>query len=256
MKPGLSISEKIMLKTAFRQFTQRILGSKTIESSRAYDLWAAGYDHQPGNLMLDLDEDLFAKLLAGVDLRCRQVADIGCGTGRHWPRLIAEKPASLIGFDTSEEMLKRLREKFPGANAQLAAGDELFNFASKSYDVLCSTLTLAHLPDLSKAFREWDRLLRNGAHLLLTDFHPGMLSRGGQRSFSHEGKLVIIKNYIHSIEQIRQLATQLNWEEISYLERKVDGSVRDYYERRNALHVYENFKGSPVIYGFHFKKRE
>lgn len=50
----------------------------------AYDIWSGSYDLQPGNLMLDLDEKIFTSLLKNIDLAEKEIADIGCGTGRHW----------------------------------------------------------------------------------------------------------------------------------------------------------------------------
>ncbi len=74
----------------------------------AYDIWAGNYDAQPGNLMLHLDERLFSTLINGADVKGKHVADIGCGTGRQWPRIFGKQPAALTGFDVSGGMLKKL----------------------------------------------------------------------------------------------------------------------------------------------------
>src|SRR5215471_759113 len=91
----------------------------------AYDLWAQTYDDQPNNLMLHLDEILFSKLLSKVDWHNKTVVDIGCGTGRHWGQILAQKPAELIGFDVSAEMLKQLHRKYPEARTWLLQSNEL-----------------------------------------------------------------------------------------------------------------------------------
>src|SRR6185437_14798281 len=85
----------------------------------AYDLWAENYDSQPGNLMLDLDEIVFSGLLDDVDIKNRRVADIGCGTGRHWARILQKDPESLTGFDVSTGMLNKLNQKFPEAKTHV-----------------------------------------------------------------------------------------------------------------------------------------
>src|SRR5438045_907832 len=74
----------------------------------AYDLWSENYDDQPGNLMLDFDEEIFTMLLDKVDIKDRLVADMGCGTGRHWKKILNKKPGSLTGYDVSEGMLAKL----------------------------------------------------------------------------------------------------------------------------------------------------
>src|SRR5438270_4798034 len=53
----------------------------------AYDLWSATYDDEGDNLLVLLDEELFAGLLARIDVRGKRVVDVGCGTGRHWGKL-------------------------------------------------------------------------------------------------------------------------------------------------------------------------
>src|SRR5471030_2852942 len=85
------------------------------EAAPAYDLWAENYDNQPGNLMLDLDEIVFGRLLANVDIKNKRVADIGCGTGRHWGKILKQQPQQLSGFDVSAGMLRKLQMKFPQA---------------------------------------------------------------------------------------------------------------------------------------------
>ena len=71
---------------------------KEKQSVEAYDLWAENYDAQPGNLMLDMDEKVFVELLSEISIEGKQVADIGCGTGRHWPKM----------FDANQQALQVL----------------------------------------------------------------------------------------------------------------------------------------------------
>src|SRR6266852_8386048 len=58
-----------------------------INAMEAYEIWSNSYDNQPGNLMLDLDELIFSSLVANIDLDNKRVADVGCGTGRHWQKI-------------------------------------------------------------------------------------------------------------------------------------------------------------------------
>jgi len=227
--------------------------SRAVEPAEAYDLWAATYDDQPGNLILHLDEVVFSHLLAKVDLHTKAVLDIGCGTGRHWAQVLERRPASLAGCDVSSEMLKRLRLKFPGANAQLLRDSALLE-ASASIDVVLSTLAIAHVADLSGMFSEWDRILKSQGEIILTDFHPAALEKGADRTFRHNGELISIKSHIHSLEKIRRLARDLNWNEAEFMELKIDETVKHYYAEQNALPAYERFRNTPIIYGFRLKK--
>ena len=92
----------------------------------AYDIWSDSYDCQPGNLMLDLDELIFSGLIKDIDIRNKRVADIGCGTGRHWQKLYEKSRLHSLGFDVSQGMLHQLKRKFPSAITHLTT-DNLLN---------------------------------------------------------------------------------------------------------------------------------
>ncbi len=237
-----------------KQFVSGFLSTKETDPRKAYNLWAGGYDSQPGNLMLDLDEKLFSELIDPLNLKGTVVADIGCGTGRHWVKLMAKEPARLAGFDVSEEMLRKLNSKFPAGETHLLAPDNFVEMPNDSCNLVFSSLTIAHIRDTYSALSEWERVLAKNGDLVITDYHPAVLEKGGQRTFLHGGRLVAVKNYIHTIASIRELARQLQLKEIRFIEKIIDESLRGWYEQQKALAVYEKYRGSPVIYGIHFKK--
>jgi ubiquinone/menaquinone biosynthesis C-methylase UbiE len=237
-----------------KQFVSGVFSTKETDPRKAYNLWARGYDNQPGNLMLDLDEKLFSELIDPLDLKGAVVADIGCGTGRHWTKILAKQPARAAGFDVSEEMLRKLNAKFPEAETHLLAPDNFVEMPNNSCNLVFSTLTIAHIQDTYSALSEWERVLAHKGDLVITDYHPAVLEKGGQRTFRHNGRLVAVKNYIHTIDSLRELARQLQLKEIRFIEKIIDESLRGWYEQQNALAVFEKYRGSPVIYGIHFKK--
>jgi len=228
--------------------------SREVEPAPGYDLWAATYDDQPPNLMLRLDEKVFIHLLAQVNLQNKAVLDIGCGTGRHWDQILRHQPAALSGYDVSEEMLKRLRQKHSAARTWLLQGNKLHETADASTDAIISTLAIAHIANLTAAFTEWNRVLRSQGEVILTDYHPAALEKGADRTFRHGGQLISIRNHIHSIEEITQLTLKLNWAEADFMELKIDETLKHYYVEQNALHSYERFQNTPIIYGWRLKK--
>lgn len=243
-----------MTASKLRRIITDFFPARETDPREAYNLWATGYDDQPGNLVLDLDQSLFSALLDGVKLEGKQVADIGCGTGRHWPAVIAGGVSRLIGFDVSEGMLKKLQQKFPNTETNLLKDNHLPGLADESCDLLCSTLTLAHIRDARGALTEWYRVLRPGGDMLITDYHPVMLDAGGKRTFRHDGKLIKVKSFVHPVNSLRAMAKQLHLEEMKFMERQIDESVENYYQQQGALEVYRKYKGVPLIYGIHLKK--
>ena len=236
---------------------RRIFKPLLIETDpeKAYDLWASGYDAQPDNLMLVLDNEVFTGLLQNITLTNKILIDVGCGTGRHWQKLIDAGPESVTGYDVSTEMLAVLKKKFPEQKFFRLTGNQLAEPAH-SADIIMSTLALAHIPDAKAALEEWVRVLKPGGDIIITDYHPDALAKGGNRTFKHGETLVAVKNYVHSIEQVTDIARQLDLSVLRISERRIDETVKSWYEKQQALAVYEKFKGVPIIYGIHLKKKD
>ena len=237
------------LRNTFKSVWQRYTAPR-----KAYDHWAAAYDNQPNNLMLHLDEQVTGELIAGLVLTSPVIADIGCGTGRHWNKLQAMKPKRLLGFDVSQGMLDALLEKYPGAETFRVDSIALKAMGNESCDLVISTLVIAHIDHLEEALEEWHRVLKPGGDLLITDFHPDALAAGAKRSFGFEGRQIHIKNFVHPISKIVSIARQLHMEPVRFTERVIDESVKDFYALQEALHLYQQFFGRPIIYGIHLKK--
>ncbi|MBS1601042.1 MAG: class I SAM-dependent methyltransferase [Bacteroidetes bacterium] len=225
------------------------------DPATAYDIWSLEYDNQPDNLMLTLDGQLCSELLATAPVTHSTIADIGCGTGRHWETLYKKHPARLVGFDVSPGMLHQLKTKFPDAETYLLKDSTLPHLPSASCDLLLSTLTVAHIPDLAKAFTEWARVLKPGGQLIITDYHPEALARGGQRTFrDKKQKTIAIRNHVYPLARVTDLASSLNLAPIRIIERRIDASMRPWYEQQGASAIFERFLGVPIIYGMQLKR--
>jgi ubiquinone/menaquinone biosynthesis C-methylase UbiE len=238
----------------FTKLKNLLFKTRDTEPERAYDLWAKSYDSQPDNLMLALDELVFSELLQQTELTGKIVVDVGCGTGRHWKKILEKNPAKLIGYDVSEGMLQMLARKFPEAITYKLQGNELKELTNDSVDMIISTLTVAHIKNAGEALKEWNRLLNPGGHIIITDYHPVALEKGGKRTFKHDNETVSITNHIHHIASLKEMAGQLNWKLQRLMEKEINETVRHYYEKQNAMAAYESFKGVPIIYGMLFKK--
>jgi len=243
-----------MLRTIERILGRNRPAIQQKNSVDAYNLWSEKYDDQPGNLMIDLDERVFRELLEGVEINDKEVADIGCGTGRHWNKILKNKPSSLTGFDVSPGMLERLKEKFPAAITHQITDDSLSFIPDASFDVIVSTLTVAHIHNIETSLKTWGRILKSSSDIIITDFHPEMLAAGGKRSFAHNNSQIAVENFVHYTNRIEEILQKENFAVVYRIEKVVDESVKHYYELQNAMHVYEQFKGSKVIYGIHLKR--
>jgi ubiquinone/menaquinone biosynthesis C-methylase UbiE len=232
-------------------FPSRIKEKKSVE---AYNIWAENYDNQPDNLMLNVDGTMFNTLLQNLNLTHKDIADIGCGTGRHWQTILNLNPKKLVGFDVSAGMLKQLTAKFPTAKTEQITDDLFTSVPNNSYDIIISTLTIAHIKNIEIALNAWSRILKQNAEIIITDFHPKMLAFGGKRTFNHHNHTIAIENFVHYISSIKEILVANRFELVIEEEIIIDEQLKHFYMKKNALSIYENYKGFPVIYGLHFKR--
>jgi ubiquinone/menaquinone biosynthesis C-methylase UbiE len=235
-------------------FEKKTDQKRETEATLAYDLWSKNYDNQPDNLMLVLDEEIFTVLLNSIDIENKIVVDIGCGTGRHWEKLLDKKPDKLIGLDISEGMLNKLRQKFPEAITYKISDNLLLDIPESSIDLIISTLTIAHLENLEETLNTWFRILKRSGDIIITDYHPLALAKGGKRTFEKDKIQIIIKNFIHPIESIKQISNKNGGILVNTLEIKICEQHKQFYENKSAIHIFEKFRGTPIIYGLHIKK--
>ena len=244
-----------MLNTIKKYFFKNNSSVAEKNAEDAYDLWSETYDSQPGNLMLDLDEIVFSELLRKINTENKIIADIGCGTGRHWKKIFDKHPKSLTGFDVSEGMLNKLKEKFPSALVKKIDDNFFTKEPDNYYNIIFSTLTVAHIENLREAVFAWSRIIKNGGDIIITDFHPTLLAQGGKRTFTSNKKQFAVVNYVHSVNDVKDIFQEAGFFVINEIEKRIDDSLRNYYAEQNALHIFERFKGEPVIYGLHAQKK-
>ncbi|MEO8398634.1 MAG: class I SAM-dependent methyltransferase [Ignavibacteriaceae bacterium] len=228
--------------------------NKEEDSLNAYELWADNYDSESGNLMLHFDRILFDEFLSKVNLNKKIILDFGCGTGRYWKTLLDRNPVKIIGCDISVSMINKLKAKFPNAETYILKNNQLDFLCDNSIDIIISTLVVAHIKNIEEVIKEWNIVLKKSGEIFITDFHPYALKKGAKRTFNKNGKKITIKNHIHPIEKLEKIFLSFGFKYINKNEKIIDENVKEFYEKQNALKIYEEFKNVPMIYSLHFKK--
>lgn len=104
-----------------------------------------------------------------------RILDIGCGTGQS-RRLYREWASFYAGIDLSFAALRLARRKFPG-DPWLQADALALPFADGSFDAVCFSSVLHHIPGFGAALAEARRLLVPGGRAFAFDpnlLHPAM----------------------------------------------------------------------------------
>lgn len=155
--------------------------TRCVSAEEGYRLWSRVYDSQP-NPMLSLEQRYLEPLLpsiAGLD-----VVDLGCGTGRWLEKFAAKKPRTLIGMDSSAEMLARAAEKLINSAILVNGNCEKPSLPSSSADLILCSFLASYISDLDNFVEQIHHLARPGADIFITDLHPlTEISLGWQRGF-------------------------------------------------------------------------
>lgn len=170
-----------------------------------------------------------------IDVRGKNVLDIGCGGGIY-SRALAEMGAEQVtGVDFSEEMLHGAAEycrEYDQIN--FVIGNALnTNLPSGKYDVIVERALIHHIKDLSECFSEAFRLLKAGGTLIVQDrtaedcLLPGSQMHIRGYFFSYFPRLAdkeIARR--HSSEDVQNSLKQVGFQQVE--ERKLWETRRTY----------------------------
>jgi SAM-dependent methyltransferase len=124
-------------------------------------------------------------LLAQLPGRGRRALDAGCGSGRHTLAL-ADRFDHVVGVDISEPLIDIARHQRFHPRVTYMVGDLLAITDPDGFDLVVSSTTLHHLPDLDAALHHLRRLVGPGGTAILIDnvasrpTPPGWLYRLGR----------------------------------------------------------------------------
>ena len=140
--------------------------ARPITSREGYASWAEFYDTPGTNQLIDMEQPVVWEILDGI--RPGVALDAACGTGRHSAHL-ASLGHTVIGVDSSPEMLARARAKVPTAEFHEADLHAL-PLPDDQVDLVVCGLALMHVPELVPVLREFLRVLRPGGDLVISDW--------------------------------------------------------------------------------------
>lgn len=179
-------------------------------NKHSYDRWASFYDHYPNSTVF-VDDHSFPPAYAS--LRSQRVLEIGCGTGRHTRRLIAQGNR-VTGVDLSAGMLAVAREKIESPALELIEGDFLTLPLPADFDAAISSLVVEHFRDLPAFFSRVFGLLRSRGIFHLSEIHPSRTAKGSKAHFVDPASQeeVSTASFPHTTEEIRAAALGAGFE--------------------------------------------
>jgi cytosine/adenosine deaminase-related metal-dependent hydrolase/ubiquinone/menaquinone biosynthesis C-methylase UbiE len=221
--------------------------------SKVFDLWAQVYDEQP-NPLLALEQRFLSQMLP--DANGLDVLDAGCGTGR-WLQLLANQhPASLVGVDSSPQMLQHASDTL-GTTSTLRLGScSTLPIPNASVDLTLASFVLSYLESLEAFARELQRVTRPGADVFLTDMHPDTaISCNWKRSFKANGAEEHLPTSGWSLELITDTFQACGFELLTRLEPRFDSHEKIIFEQNGKTKAYESSANLSAIYILQLRKK-
>ena len=119
---------------------------------RAMDSWWRrwGQEH--------FEVPLFGKM--GMELRGKDILEIGCGNGYGAYLIDKGSPRSYVGLDLMAQQIETARRRYPGHQFLVQDATDLSEFADASKDVVVSFGVLHHIPEWRKVIDEVRRMLK------------------------------------------------------------------------------------------------
>jgi demethylmenaquinone methyltransferase / 2-methoxy-6-polyprenyl-1,4-benzoquinol methylase len=128
------------------------------------------YDRMGAILSFGQDPRWRRALVAAIDPRPgERVLDVATGTGLVASEL-AERRASVVGLDQSEEMLAVARERLGDRVTFVEGQAERLPFADAAFDALTFTYLLRYVDDRAATMRELARVVRPGGRIGMVEF--------------------------------------------------------------------------------------
>lgn len=215
---------------------------EVVPTGEGYDRWSCFYDEEENPLVV-LEELRFPDLLG--DVRGLDVADVGCGTGRHAVRRAAAGARSVVGLDFSRGMLAKARAKPFAERVRFVEHDVArpLPLPDAAFDLAICALVIDHIRDLGSLFRELARIVRPGGRVAVSVMHPAMMLRGVQARFTDpdSGRKVMPESVANEIADYVLAAVRAGLA----IERMSEHRIDDRLAERSAR--LERYAGWPML---------
>jgi cytosine/adenosine deaminase-related metal-dependent hydrolase/SAM-dependent methyltransferase len=216
-----------------------------------YRRWARSYDTDL-NPMLSLEKRYLEPMLPAAE--GRDVVDLGCGTGR-WLEILKDRaPRSLLGIDSSPEMLRQARRKLNGAARLVHADGSAVILTPASADLVLGSFVLSYVEDATQLLSNARAALRENASLFLTDVHPETSTAlQWKRGVRGGSGFQLIRTTERSIESAISLCEEAGLRLVLRLEPEFGEAERRLFTAAGKFREFERAAGYPAIYILEFR---
>jgi cytosine/adenosine deaminase-related metal-dependent hydrolase/SAM-dependent methyltransferase len=223
----------------------------TLSPREGYRRWARSYDTEL-NPMLSLEKRYLEPMLSGAT--GLDIVDLGCGTGR-WLRILSgAAPHTLLGIDSSREMLRHAKRKLNDAVRLIHADGSRVALQPSSADLVLCSFVLSYVEDAHQLICKARAALREDASLFLSDVHP-KTSRAleWKRGVRGETDFQVIHTFERPVELVIALCESAGLGLVARLEPEFGETERGLFAAAGKIAEFRRASGSPAVYILEFR---
>ena len=185
------------------------------------------------------------------------VADLGCGTGRWLELFKSKKPKSLMGVDSSIEMLEIARRKL-GRSARFVHADcAEASFESSAADLIVCNFVLSYIADAPAFLEKLSAIVRPEGTIFISDLHPETTSRlNWRRGARVEDEFREIRTFPRSLDTLIALCERSNLSTSACLEPRFGEPERRIFCAAGKQDYFESIKQHPAIYILQLRRKQ
>jgi cytosine/adenosine deaminase-related metal-dependent hydrolase/SAM-dependent methyltransferase len=197
--------------------------------------------------MLSVEQRFLERLLPPVG--GRDVVDLGCGTGRWLTVLAPCAPRSLIGLDSSAEMLSQAARKLDGRAILLKGSCQAPPFEAASADLVLCSFVLSYISNIDLFAEQLRRIARPSADIFITDLHPETERKfGWRRGFRDRDADVAIRTRWRSLASIVASFEEQGIHPVALLEPRFGDPEFQILDGAGKADLTKEVGNEPVIY--------
>jgi cytosine/adenosine deaminase-related metal-dependent hydrolase/ubiquinone/menaquinone biosynthesis C-methylase UbiE len=208
--------------------------------------WAEVYDNLP-NPLLTLEQRFLSAVLP--EIRGVDVVEIGCGTGRWLDLLASQLPNSLIGVDSSPEMVERARLKMEQRATILMGDATSLPLPDSSADIVLAPFVASYISELDNLATEVARITRADASVYVSDLHPETgAACNWSRAFKAGETRIEIPTYTRMVQEVIACFEASGFEVVCLLEPHFGLPEKGIFQYAGKLTAFHSAQGRPAIY--------
>jgi len=190
--------------------------------------------------------DSFQEVLGTID--GGEILDIASGAGQFIDVLVGSLGSweHITGLDLSEEIMQEASQKFVGDQFSFVTGSAMdLPFEPGSFDMVCMSKGLHHVPDPAAALNEMLRVVKQDGYLVVSEMYSDGLNAAqeSQKSYHHlrvevDKLMGIDHNVTFRKEDLLEIINKVSLSEVrvsEYLEPDVDAFnqevIKEYIEK-------------------------